>query len=182
MEVLEETRQETQAEKKVYTLNAKVDKNRKMMLKGFTFNLWLLKQLPLAWFAGLRITKLDTEGCVVTVPYGWRSQNPFQSIYFAAQAMAAEMSTGALGVLATENAPKKSAMLIVGMKAEFTKKANQLTTFTCEDGYKVFEAVEKACATGEGITVETTSIGRMKDGTEVSKFTFIWSYKARMKS
>lgn len=176
IEVMEETTQP-----KTYTLNPKVDKNRQTLLKGLPFRLFMLKDLPLALFAGLRITKLDTNHCYVTVPYGWRSQNPFQSIYFAAQAMAAEMSTGAMGMLATQNAPTKCAMLIVDMQAQFVKKANQLTTFKCEDGYKAFEAVEKACETGEGVKATLTSVGTMPDGTVVSRFTFTWSFKAKSK-
>lgn len=178
---IERTETEVVTEKKTYTLSPKVEKNRKILLKGFPFKMFLLRDLPLALFAGLRVRKLDTEVCHVTVPYGWRSQNPFQSIYFAAQAMAAEMSTGAPGIMATQNAPAKCSMLIVDMQAQFVKKADKLTTFRCEDAYKAFEAVEKACETGEGVTTTLTSVGTMPDGTVVSRFTFTWSFKSKSK-
>ena len=112
-----------------------------------------------------------------TVPYGWRSQNPFKSTYFAAQAMAAEMSTGALVLLATAHQPFST--LIVDMKATFGRKATGLATFTCDDGGAVFDAVARAAATGEPQTITLESVGRLDDGTEVSRFTFTWSVKAR---
>ena len=60
---------------------------------GIRAMLWA--KLPLAAFAGLRVRKLDDSGAQVSLPAGWKTQNPFRSTYFAAQAMAAEMSTGA---------------------------------------------------------------------------------------
>ena len=60
---------------------------------GIRAMLWA--KLPLAAFAGLRVQRLDENGAEVTLPAGWKTQNPFRSTYFAAQAMAAEMSTGA---------------------------------------------------------------------------------------
>ena len=60
---------------------------------GIRAMLWA--KLPLAAFAGLRLRKLDDTGAQVSLPAGWKTQNPFRSTYFAAQAMAAEMSTGA---------------------------------------------------------------------------------------
>ena len=73
---------------------ARVLKMRRQILNPWAMRAWMLQTLPLAWFAGLRVTALTADACTVTVPYGWRSQNPFRSTYFAAQAMAAEMSTG----------------------------------------------------------------------------------------
>jgi len=139
-------------------------------------------KLPLALFAGLRMEEVSPERCVISLPYGWRSQNPFQSIYFAAQSMAAEMSTGILGALACESSPDSIAMLVTGLQADFTKKANQRTYFTCTDGLKVFEAVHHTMQTGEGVCVDLKTTGRMKGGTEVSQFTFQWSFKKRLKN
>ena len=40
--------------------------------------------MPLAVVAGLRVDKVTTENAQVSLPYRWRNQNPFRSIYFAA--------------------------------------------------------------------------------------------------
>ena len=67
------------------------------------FRAFLGLKLPLAAFAGLRVDEFTAERCAVSLPYGWRTQNPFNSIYFAAQCMAAELSTGALAMLAIQS-------------------------------------------------------------------------------
>lgn len=165
--------------KQAIVLHAKAEKQRKQFLNYFLFNLFLLIKLPAAFFCGLNIRKLDVDNCEVTLPYGWRSQNPFQSIYFAAQAMAAEMSTGALALLAIENANAPVGMLVVNLEATFTKKADKLTTFTCTEGAKVFEAIDTALKTGEKVPVTIESIGTMPDGTEVARFLITWSFKKK---
>jgi len=149
------------------------------MTSPFMLRLFMLKSLPLAFIAGLRVNELDGSHCVVSVPYGWRTQNPFRSTYFAAQSMAAEMSTGAIGMLAVKLAPMPVSMLIVGLDATFGKKATSRAYFTCEGGEQVFAAVRHTCDTGEPVTVTLPSVGRMKDGSEVSRFSFTWSFKRK---
>lgn len=155
------------------------EKRRRQMLNPFLMRLYYLGKLPLAFVAGLRLRELDERHAVVTVPYGWRTTNPFRSTYFAALSMAAELSTGALAKMATDLASRPVAMLIVGLTASFEKKATTTTTFTCEEGDKLFAAVARTVETGEPVAAEVETVGRMPDGTVVARFTFTWSFKAR---
>lgn len=152
------------------------------MQSPLLMRLYFLAKLPLALVAGLKVREITEERCVTSVPYGWRSTNPFRSTYFAAQAMAAELSTGALALLATELAPAPVAMLIVGLEASFEKKATALTTFVCPDGAKVAAAVAEASRTGEPATARLETVGTMPDGTVVARFAFTWSFKKRSRS
>jgi acyl-coenzyme A thioesterase PaaI-like protein len=154
-------------------------KLRRRMLNPFLMRGFFLTKLPLALFAGLRLRELNEDRCVATVPYGWRSTNPFRSTYFAALSMAAELSTGALAMAAVESAPRPVAMLITGLTASFEKKATGLTTFTCTDGPRLFEAVAQTIATGEPVAVEIPTVGTSPDGAVVARFTFMWSFKVR---
>lgn len=147
------------------------------LLMGF----WMWVKLPAAAFAGVGCKRLDEAGCETTVPYGWRSQNPFQSTYFAAQAMAAELSTGALVLLATMDSGVPFSTLILGLEASFGKKAVSTTTFTCTGGDAVLRAVAEARATGEARTIVLETVGVQADGSEVSRFRFTWSVKAKSK-
>jgi hypothetical protein len=149
------------------------------MLHPVKMRAFLLVKLPLALIAGVRIRSLTTQRCETSVPYGWRTTNPFRSTYFAAQAMAAELSKGALGLMAAEAAPAPVATLIVGMAASFEKKATETAIFTCEQGSEIFAAVQRTLETGEPAAVEVETLGRMPDGTVVSRFTFTWSFKKR---
>ncbi len=152
---------------------------RRRMLNPFWMRSFMLVKLPLAWIARVKIATLTAERCTTTVPYSWRTTNPFRSTYFAAQSMAAELSTGALAMLAVESAPAPVAYLIVGLEAEFKKKATDVVTFTCAGGDQIFAAVAAAVASGETATAQVTTHGHMPDGTEVSRFTFTWSFKRR---
>ena len=154
-------------------------KMRRRMLSPMLMRGFFLAKLPLALIAGLRLRELTPERCVTTVPYGWRTTNPFRSTYFAALSMAAELSTGALAMAAVETAPAPVSMLITGMTATFGKKATGLTSFTCADGAKLSEGVARAVATGEPVTVEALTVGTAPDGAEVARFTFTWSFKVK---
>ena len=158
---------------------AAFEKRRRQMLNPFLMRLYYLAKLPLAFVAGLRLREFDERRAVVTVPYGWRTTNPFRSTYFAALSMAAELSTGALAMASTDLAPRPVALLIVGLTASFEKKATGLTTFTCEEGDKLAAAVARTLETGEPATAEVETIGRAPDGTVVARLTFTWSFKVR---
>lgn len=145
----------------------------------WTFRAFLLLKLPIALFSGLRVRQLTAESCTVSIPFKWLTQNPFRSVYFASQAMAAEMSTGILGLMALQGCDPTVSMLVTKLEAAFTKKATGRVYFTCGDGRAIFDAVEKTMVTGEGVTVRCTSVGRMGDGTEVSRFLVEWSFKRK---
>jgi hypothetical protein len=168
----------------IHPITGTAAERRRRMLSPLLMRFYFLTKLPLALMAGVKLRELDTEHAVATVPYGWRSTNPFRSTYFAALAMAAELSTGALAMLAVDlagkTAPKPVAMLIVNMTAAFEKKATALAAFTCPDGAKLAAAVARAAETGEPATAEAETVGRMADGTVVARFTFTWSFKARL--
>ena len=66
---------------------------------SWRFIFFLIWKLPMGFFAGLRVKSLDNHQSIVTVPYNYLNKNPFNSMYFAVQAMAAELSTGALTFL-----------------------------------------------------------------------------------
>lgn len=151
----------------------------KNLLSKSRMRAYFLGRLPLAAFAGLKIERLDGELCETLVPFGWRTQNPFGSIYFAALSMAAELSCAGLALSAARGAPVPVSVLPVHLEGSFEKKATGDTRFTCRDGAALYETVNRALASGEGETVRTTTVGAMKDGTVVSRFTFDWSFKKK---
>lgn len=136
-------------------------------------------KLPSAYLCGVRTQYIDANKCVVTVKHKWINQNPFKSMFWAVQGMAAEFSTGALVTAKIQESGKKVSMLVTSNKAVFTKKATGKITFTCNDGNLIDEALKKAIETGEGQTLWMTSVGKNEDGIEVSTFNFEWSIKVK---
>ena len=145
------------------------------------FQLFLLARLPAAWFMGIRLRRCDGLSSEVTLPFSWRSQNPFRSIYFAAQCAAGELSTGVLAMAALQDRPPLS-MLVISLEAEFLKKADQTLRFTCSDGPLIEAAIQRALESRQPQVLVATATGCLPDGTEAARVRVTWSFKARMKS
>ena len=139
----------------------------------------LWAKLPLAAFAGLRVRKLDEGGAQVSLPAGWKTQNPFRSTYFAAQAMAAEMSTGAPALVLREDAPRPVSMLVLAVHATYAKRLTGEGTFTCDDVAAIRSAVERAASSDDPQVISARSVGRNATGETVAEFTVDWSFKRR---
>ena len=158
------------------------EQTRRRVLSGLPITLWMWKMLPLAAFAGLRVTRLDEQACTVRLPGGWRTRNPFGSTYFAAQAMAAEMSTGAPALVLREDRARPVSTLPVGLRARYTKRLIGPGVFTCADVAAIETAIARAAATDEPQLLVARSTGRNAAGEVVSEFEIEWSFKSRNES
>lgn len=143
-------------------------------------NTFLFFKLPSAFWSGVRVKSISKSQCVATVTYRWFNQNPFNSIYFAVQAMAAELTTGALVMIQIKNSGKKISMLVANNNSNFSKKATGRISFTCNDGHLIEEAIQKTIATGEGQTIWMKSIGQNEKEEVVSEMNFEWSIKLKI--
>ncbi|WP_418263736.1 DUF4442 domain-containing protein [Flavobacterium faecale] len=150
-----------------------------MKLTTNKLNSFLFFKLPSAFICGVRVKEIDRSKCVVSVKHRWINQNPFQSMYFAVQAMAAELSTGALVMNHIQLSQRKVSMLVIQNKAVFTKKATGRITFECLDGALIKQALEKTISSGEGQTFWMKSIGTDENGAQVSEMDFEWSIRLK---
>lgn len=142
-------------------------------------NQFTLVKLPSAYFCGVRAYSIDEQKCVVRVKHKWFNQNPFNSMYFAVQSMAAELSTGALVMNAIADSKKNISMLVLNTKANFSKKATGVITFTCTQGEEIRDVIQKAIETKEGQTLWMKSVGVNENGEVVSTMEFEWTLKAK---
>ena len=156
-----------------------MDKVKFLFTNPLAMRAMLWSRLPLAAFAGLRVRRLDETGAEVSLPAGWKTQNPFRSTYFAAQAMAAEMSTGAPALWFIEQSGEKVSSLVTAISAKFTKKATKEARFVFADGAAMRAAIEQAVRTDQPVTYAARSIGTQRDGTQVAEFTVEWSFKKK---
>ena len=159
--------------------NKESERLRRQVLHPWSFWLFQWKTLPLAAAAGLRVRTLDEARCTVSLPGGWRTQNPFRSTYFGAQAMAAEMSTGAPAMVLVGGASASVAMLVREVHGTFVKKIVGPSVFTFEGVASLHAAIERAAASGEAETFVARSIGTTTDGTVAAEFEITWSFKRR---
>ena len=142
-------------------------------------NAFVFLKLPSAFWSGVRVKSITEDKCEVTVKHRWFNQNPFNSMYFAVQAMAAEFTTGALVMLQVKKSGKSISILVANNKSAFTKKATGRITFTCNQGGLIKDTIQKAIDTMEGQTVWLTSVGVNEEGIQVSEMQFEWTVKVR---
>jgi len=142
-------------------------------------NIFLFFKLPSAFWSGVRVKSISKEQCVVEVKHRWINQNPFKSMYFAVQAMAAELTTGALVMIQIKKSEKNISMLVANNNSNFSKKATGRITFTCNDGNLIEEAIKQTIDTGEGQTIWMKSVGVNEKREQVSEMNFEWSIKLK---
>ncbi|TRZ41089.1 DUF4442 domain-containing protein [Robertkochia solimangrovi] len=150
-----------------------------MKLTPEKLNQFSMIKLPSAWLCGVRVSAIDDSRCVTSVRHRWINQNPFNSMFWAVQGMAAELSTGAMLIGKIRECGKPVSMLVANNKANFSKKAKGRITFECLDGAVIDQALTATLATGEGQTFWMESIGKDEKGDVVSTFQFEWTIKLR---
>lgn len=150
-----------------------------MHLTPSKINFFVLLKLPSAYLCGVRAKEINTDFCKVTVRHRWINQNPFRSMYFAVQAMAAELSTGSLVMMYIKESNKSISMLVANSRSSFSKKATGKITFICNDGQMVRQTIEKAIASGEPQTMWLKSTGTNEEGITVSEMEFEWTVKLK---
>lgn len=145
------------------------------------FNIFMFFKLPSAWWSGVRLHSLNESECIVKVKHSWINQNPFKSMFWAVQGMAAEMTTGAFLTREINLSGENISMLVSNNTAKFTKKATGKIRFVCNKGLEVKKLIQKAVDTGDSQTLWIDSTGYNEDNLVVSHFSFEWSVKTRKK-
>ena len=151
-----------------------------MRITPNSFNKFLLFKLPSAYFTGVRLDSLSDTKATVRVKHRWISQNPFNSLYYGVQAMAAEIATGVWVIKKIGESSRNISMLVTHQTASFTKKARGMVRFTCDEGAKIQQAIDATIKTGEGQTIHLKSQGLNEQGEQVSVFEFEWSLKLKV--
>ena len=148
-------------------------------VKSIGFRFFLLRKLPMAWLASLRVKHLSMERCEITIPFKWLNQNPFRSTYFAVLSMAGEFASGLPALMITRSHEVKISLLVVDLQATFSKKATGKVTFVFDEVSALAQTIQDAVESKEGRIYQATSIGYNTKGEEVARFMVTWSFKAK---
>jgi len=141
-------------------------------------NKWMLFKLPAAWLTGVRISLISETKCEVKVRFKWINQNPYRSMFWAVQGMAAELTTGMLLTKSIQESNTNISILLIGNKSNFYKKAVGKIKFVCDQGETAKELIN---LTKKNITHKAwlKAKGFDETGDIVSEFDFEWSCKKR---
>ena len=70
-------------------------------------------------------------------------------------------------------------MLVVKLEANYFKKADGLTSFTCSDGAQLRDHIQRTVDTGEPVSFTAKSTGVNQKGELVAEFFITWSFKRK---
>ncbi len=133
-----------------------------------------LVRIPLLFFVGPQILRLDEEGCAVKIPLGYRTRNHVGSMYVGTLAAGADLAS-ALNALKVIRAGHKDVVpLFKDLHCDFLKRADGDVVFRCDQGREVAQAVARAGETGERVTLPVQVVATVPDkyGDEpVARFT-----------
>ena len=143
------------------------------------FNAILKKEIPIAWIAGVRFHSFSDDIFKTKVELDLLNQNPFGSMFWAVEGMAAEFAGGMMLLNKIEASGKSIASLVIKNEVIFSKKAVGKIIFTCKEGKMIDAMLQEAIATNSTKTFELTSIGTDEQNDVVAEFKFTWSIKIR---
>ena len=103
-------------------------------MNSIKYNFYLFFQLPSAFFCGVRLKYLGSSKAIVSIKHSWFNKNPYKSIFWAAQGMAAELTTGSLLKNNINQSGLNVSMLVIKNKSFFYKKATGKIIFECNQG------------------------------------------------
>jgi hypothetical protein len=148
-------------------------------MNRLSFSAFILTRVPIAWIAGVSLGHMDHASCQTEVKHRWLNQNPFKSMFWAVEGMAAEFSTGALCISRIRLSKRKISLLVVNLEASFTRKAVGKIVFRCDQGAEVDATIQNALSTMEPQLLRMRSVGVDSHGDQVAEFFFTWSFKAK---
>ena len=146
-----------------------------MSLTPKEINTFTFFNLPSAWLTGVRVVKITSAICEVKVRLQWINKNPFKSMFWAVQGMAAELSTGVLLMKEAKDLDIKISMLVINNKANFTKKAKGKLVYSCRPSDSIRNTFQNLLETKNPQTLWLQSKGTDEKGDTVSTFDFEWT-------
>jgi len=149
------------------------------MKSPIQYNIYNFFKLPSVWWCGIRVKSVNEDSCLVSVKHRWINQNPFKSMFWAVQGMAAELSTGILLMNEISRSKKSFSMLVLNNKANFSKKAIGRISFSCDQGRQIRNSINLAISSKKPQTIWVNSSGIDSQGDTVSTFSFEWTLKLR---
>ena len=144
-------------------------------MKYFQYTIFTFFKLPAAWLTGVRLIYLDDKKSISSIKHRWINQNPYQSMFWAVQGMAAEFPTGILLTQEIKRSNRNISMLVLNNKASFTKKARGRIHFTCTQGDEVKDCIQKLIDTKTSQRIWLNATGVNSDNQVVSTFSFEWT-------
>ena len=141
-----------------------------------------LTQVRMIWWVGARIHEMDADRCVVRIPLTRRTRNHLGSMYIGTLTVGADVAGGFIAADQIRRSGHAISLVFKDLKADYLKRPEGDTLFTCAEGATIRAMVAEAIESGERVhrTVRITATVPAKLGDEpVATFDLTLSLKAR---
>lgn len=165
----------TESELKRAALTRKGKLTRAMFLYRPLFHPSVAIRMPLLALSRARLIELELNAATSVLPFALTNRNPFGSMYFAAQLMAAELACGGLVLLHDANHEHNFSPIVKHIDVEFMRAGFDDITYHCDQGVKAARLLERAMRTKDRVE-ETFNIegSTPKDGV-ITRVSIVWS-------
>lgn len=103
-----------------------------------------LLKIPLIAYLRPTVLELSDERCIVRFPLGRRARNHLRSMYFGALCIGADCAGGAIAMQRIHQSGAPVNFVFKDFQANFLKRAEGDVLFTCEEGPKLNDLVQRA--------------------------------------
>ena len=143
-----------------------------------------LNKVPLIFYCRPTVVKLTEETTVIKIPYKRRNKNHLKSMYFGALAVGADVAGGVLAMDLIRKSGRNISLVFKDFKADFLKRPERDTHFTCNDGLAVKNLIDEAIKTGERVNRPlkiTATVPEISGNEPVAEFVLTLSLKDKSK-
>jgi hypothetical protein len=130
-----------------------------------TYKLWLfgLWKVPLIFYVRPSVASISEDKIVVKIPFKRRNKNHVRSMYFGTMCVGADCSGGLLAMKFIEKHPEHISLIFKDCRADFLKRAEGDTYFSCEQGRVIKELVELASQSEDRVEMPIAITARVPD-------------------
>ena len=139
-----------------------------------------LSKVPLIFYCRPSVIKLTEETAVIKIPLKRRNKNHLKSMYFGALAVGADVAGGVLAMDLIRKSGRNISLVFKDFKAEFFKRPEGDTYFTCNDGQAVKNLITETINTGERVNMPlkiTATVPEISENEPVAEFVLTLSLK-----
>lgn len=143
-----------------------------------------LKKVPLIFYCRPSVIELNDNTTIIKIPFKRRNKNHLKSMYFGALSIGADVAGGVLAMDLIRKSRRNISLVFKDFKAEFLKRPEGDTHFTCNDGQAVKKLIEKAISTGERVNMPlkiTATVPELSGNEPVAEFILTLSLKDKAK-
>ena len=121
----------------------------KMLKATWSLRMFAWSKIPLIAMLRPTLVVADTRQCVIRVPLTWLTKNHLRTMYFGALCISADLAGGLIVMNLIRARRSGVTFLFKDFHADFLKRAEGTTVFSCSDGLKMRELLDRAEQSGE---------------------------------